>query len=126
MDITGPWIAPIWMVSRSPKAPPANTSGPMQLPGMQDMMVLVVAVGFVGRNFTADVPPNSTSTWQAVANWDYHLWDPKDCRIKACCHEWFQRDVPLSSDDIEVRLCADQSSSTDEDIYVDLVEVYVR
>ena len=85
-----------------------------------------VPFDFVGRNFTADVPPNPTGTWQAVANWDYHLWDPKDCRIKACCHEWFQRDVPLSSDDLEVRLCADQSSSMDEDIYVDLVEVYVR
>ena len=85
-----------------------------------------VPFDFVGRNFSADVPPNPLGTWKAVANWDHHLWDPKDCTIKACCHEWFQRDVPMSSNDIEVRLCADQPWSTDEDIYVDLVEVYVR
>lgn len=83
-----------------------------------------VPFSFVGHNFTADFPP--ADSWELEANWDHHLWDPKDCTIKDCCREWFQRDVPLSSDDIEVRLCADQSSSGDEDVYVDLVEVYVR
>ena len=81
---------------------------------------------FVGRNFSADIPRNPSGKWQPVANWEHHLWDPKHCTNKDCCRKWFQRNVPPSSDDIEVRLCADQSSSVDEDVYIDLLEVYVR
>ena len=84
-----------------------------------------VPFDFVGRHFSVDFP-NPTGQWRAVAIWNHHLWDPEDCTNKACCRDWFHRDVPLSNKDIEVRLCADQPSSTDEDIYVDLVEVYVR
>ena len=59
------------------------------------------------------------------------LWDDQQCNQASTCCEfnsppWFCRQLPKStSDSIEVRLCADRGN-TDEDVLVELVELYVR
>ena len=59
------------------------------------------------------------------------LWDGHGCgRLNTCCSfnnpPWFMKELPSStSDDIEMRLCTDQSR-TDEDINFETVELYVQ
>ena len=59
------------------------------------------------------------------------LWDGQECNGQSTCCEfnsppWFCRQLPEStSDSIEVRLCANQGNM-DEDVLVELIELYVR
>ena len=59
------------------------------------------------------------------------LWDGHGCgRLNTCCSfnnpPWFMKELPSStSDDIEMRLCTDQSRG-DEDINFETVELYVQ
>ena len=59
------------------------------------------------------------------------LWDGDGCSPgNTCCAQagmpWFCRTLPQEvSEDVEVRLCSDQVNSNEE-IYIDLVEVYVQ
>ena len=59
------------------------------------------------------------------------LWDGQGCgRLNTCCSfnnpPWFMKELPSStSDDIEMRLCADETRST-EDINFETVELYVQ
>jgi hypothetical protein len=59
------------------------------------------------------------------------LWDGQECNRQSTCCEfnsppWFCRQLPEStSDSIEVRLCADQGNM-DEDVLVELIELYIR
>lgn len=59
------------------------------------------------------------------------VWDGQECnQFSTCCEfnspSWFCRQLPEStSDSIEVRLCADQGN-TNEDVLVELLELYVR
>ena len=83
---------------------------------------------FVGDNYYCEsgFPENS---WDyGVVTWDDPLLDGQDCvnTNNTCCERygWFHRDVPLSSDDIELRICADQSV-TDEDTLIELYEFWV-
>ena len=62
---------------------------------------------------------------------DDPLWDGEGCGLQnTCCSfnnpPWFMKDLSSSTtDDIEMRLCADQERS-DEDITVEIIELYVR
>ena len=59
------------------------------------------------------------------------LWDGDGCGPgNTCCAQagmpWFCRTLPQEvSEDIEVRICADQSLG-DEEVYIELVEVYIQ
>ena len=59
------------------------------------------------------------------------LWDGAGCREgNTCCDfnspPWFCKDLPTStSDDIELRICGDQGLN-DEDIPIEMVEIYVQ
>jgi len=59
------------------------------------------------------------------------LWDGRGCgRLNTCCSfnnpPWFMKELPSpTKDDIEMRLCADESRSN-EDIPVENVELYVQ
>ena len=59
------------------------------------------------------------------------LWDGEGCGTgNNCCAQpgmpWFCRTLPQEVEgDIEVRLCADQSTS-DEDLYLELLEIYLQ
>ena len=60
--------------------------------------------------------------------WEDPLWDGQGCvssTAQSCSrYGWFHRDIAPSQEDIEVRWCADQSRS-DEDVYTDLLEIWV-
>ena len=58
------------------------------------------------------------------------LWDGENCKssVVLCCERanWFCKELPQpTTDDVEVRLCTDQRR-VDEDIYVDVIEIYVQ
>ena len=59
------------------------------------------------------------------------LWDGKDCSIdNSCCSEpnlpWFYCQIPLTTnDDIETRICRDEASSN-EDVLVRELQLYVQ
>ena len=61
-------------------------------------------------------------------NLDNPLWDGQGCSTNACCHQnnppWFHRQLPLTTDDIEMRVCRDQSRR-DEDMAINRVEIYI-
>ena len=60
------------------------------------------------------------------------LWDGTGCgRLNTCCSfnnpPWFMKELPSStSEDIEMRLCADHQPRTDERITFETVELYVQ
>ena len=60
--------------------------------------------------------------------WDDPLWDGAGCTAAGnqCCERygWFHRVIPPTTDDIEVRWCSNQVRSN-EDVYTDLVEIWV-
>ena len=72
--------------------------------------------------------------WRSIPRHIFHtndpLWDGKGCGwLNTCCSfnnpPWFMKNLPSStSDDIEMRLCADQNRS-DEDISFETVDLYV-
>ena len=83
---------------------------------------------FVGQHFYCDGWPEQWSygVWYS----QYPLWDGEGCPVgNTCCDPqdlpWFHRTLDAAStDDIEVRWCRDEDASN-EDIGVDLLELYV-
>ena len=83
---------------------------------------------FVGEHFYCEsgfagsTPPNSIF-------WDDHLWDGFGCHVSGnqCCNRygWFHRQIPSTSDNIEVRWCADGSYKGNEDVLTDQLEIWV-
>ena len=89
------------------------------------------APDLVGENFfcesARDVPGFSH---QAGFFANDTLWDGKQCAISSCCDwnkpPWFVVELETATvDDIELRLCMDQSEP-DEDVAVNLWEIYVQ
>ena len=83
---------------------------------------------FVGDNYYCEsgFPANS---WKfGLVTWNDPLWDGQNCvnPNNKCCERygWFHRNVPLSSDDIELRICGDQSVR-DEDTPIKSFEFWV-
>ena len=79
---------------------------------------------FVGTDYVCDVSGGSNTCSSAD-----RLWDGVGCLDGAeeCCEEanWFYKDLPPTTDDIEFRLCTDQSRA-DEDVYIEYVEIDVQ
>ena len=75
---------------------------------------------------------SGNSAMEAVQNMIYigdPLWDGKQCEGQCCSNgkspPWFSVELPtLTTDDIEVRICADEGTNN-EDTPVRLVEVYI-
>ena len=82
---------------------------------------------FVGEDYYCE-SGFSGSTHENRIAWEDPLWDGKGCTSSddQCCnyYGWFHRKIPINSDNIEVRWCADQSQS-DEDVYADQLEIWV-
>ena len=61
--------------------------------------------------------------------WENPLWDGAGCGTpgNTCCqrHGWFHKQVQQTSDSIEVRWCGDKSRSN-EDVYTDILEIWVQ
>ena len=60
--------------------------------------------------------------------WEDPLWDGEGCTQpeNTCCQRsgWFHKEVPPTTDNIEVRWCGDESRAN-EDVYTDIVEIWV-
>ena len=72
---------------------------------------------FVGEHFYCESGFSGT-TFQKRVVWEDPLWDGQNCVAPGnkCCERygWFYRDVSSSTDDIELRMCADSGISNDD------------
>ena len=84
---------------------------------------------YVGSDYFCDTASESRVQYRFYPN--DPLWDGQGCsRLNTCCSfnnpPWFMKELPSStSDDIEMRLCAD-SPRSDEDINFEAIELYVQ
>ena len=84
---------------------------------------------FVGHDYFCDT--GSENHFQSIFYGDDPLWDGAGCGpYNTCCSwnspPWFLKSIsPPSSDDIEIRLCADQARSN-EDINIESLEIYTQ
>ena len=82
---------------------------------------------FVGEHFYCESGFSGTTYHDRVV-WEDPLWDGQNCVAPGnkCCERygWFHRNVPSSTDDIELRICADQTISN-EDTLVNHYEFWV-
>ena len=84
---------------------------------------------FVGNDYFCDTASENYVQFRFYP--DDPLWDGEGCGPpNTCCSlnnpPWFMKELSSSTtDDIEMRLCADQSRS-DEDITVEIIELYLR
>ena len=83
---------------------------------------------FVGEHFYCESGFSGTTYHNRVV-WEDPLWDGQNCVAPGnkCCERygWFHRDVSSSTDDIELRICADGGISSDEDTLVNHYEFWV-
>ena len=82
---------------------------------------------FVGEHFYCESGFPGT-TFQNRVVWEDPLWDGQNCiaPVNYCCERygWFYRDVPSSTDDIELRICANHGISN-EDTLINHYEFWV-
>ena len=84
---------------------------------------------WVGNDYFCDT--KAKERYQNIFYPDHPLWDGEGCGpTSTCCSfnnpPWFSKQLPSpTTDDIEMRLCVDQSNA-DEDITVEKVELYVQ
>ena len=82
---------------------------------------------FVGENFYCE-SGFPGSNYEARIACEDPLWDGQGCYSSGNqCSErygWFHREMQTTSDNIEVRWCADESQST-EDVFADQLEIWV-
>ena len=82
---------------------------------------------FVGNDYFCETGSRSRFRY-GVLYTDDPLWDGKGCgEVSTCCDkgEWFCKDVPKTSSDIELRLCGNEKRSN-EDTPLELIELYVQ
>ena len=86
---------------------------------------------FVGNNYFCDNGNIGPSWSLSSVHPDDPLWDGQGCGpTNACCElntpPWFCTTLPQpTSDDIELRICGDQHRDNDEDVLVNLIDIYV-
>ena len=84
---------------------------------------------YIGNDYFCDTASENHFQYRFYP--DDPLWDGEGCGpLNTCCSfnnpPWFMKELSSSTtDDIEMRLCADQSRG-DEDITVEIIELYVR
>ena len=84
---------------------------------------------FVGHDYFCDT--GSENQVQNIFYVDDPLWDGAGCGpFSTCCSwnspPWFRKEIsPPTSDDIEMRLCADEGRAN-EDINFETLEIYVQ
>ena len=84
---------------------------------------------FVGNNYFCDTG-NFANTYHPIYYSDHQLWDGEGCSsISTCCQfnnpPWFCTSLPDSTDDLEVRICGDETTAT-EDTLITKLELYVK
>ena len=95
-----------------------------------DASINIKIPSFVGNDYFCESALHETWAGQFRFHPNDTLWDGEDCLSSStCCSRrnppYFVKQLPTSTtDDIEARICLDQPLS-DEDIAVELVELYV-
>ena len=85
---------------------------------------------FIGQDYFCDTA--SRNRYQYIFYLDDPLWDGAGCGgTSTCCSfnnpPWFCKQLPQpTTDDIELRLCADASPIINEDIPLETIELYVN
>ncbi|XP_019849379.1 PREDICTED: uncharacterized protein LOC100633843 isoform X3 [Amphimedon queenslandica] len=82
---------------------------------------------FVGNDYFCETGSRNFFEYNTFYTAD-PLWDGKGCgEVSTCCDkgEWFCKDVPKTSSDIELRLCGNEERFN-EDTPLDLIELYVK
>ena len=83
---------------------------------------------FVGSNFYCETGRIGTGPNGKIF-WEDPLWDGKGCFTSGntCCdrYGWFHRQVPPTTDDIEVWWSKEYSTTPGEDIVTDQLEIWV-
>ena len=104
----------------------SELNGGSACPRDQDPQDFSAVPPFIGDHFYCETGFINSSPLQT--NWTDPLWDGGDCfadTAQSCeKYGWFHREIEPTDDDIEVRWCSDEPLG-DEDIYVDLLEVWV-
>ena len=81
---------------------------------------------FVGQHHYCESGFRDSPVFQTA--WDDPLWDGAGCTAAGnqCCEHygWFHRVIPSTTNDIEVRWCSNHPRAL-EDVYTDLVEIWV-
>ena len=94
-----------------------------------DLNYTGVVPPFIGQDYFCET--GSRDRFQKLSYADDPLWDGQGCGgTSTCCSfnnpPWFCKQLPQpTTDDIELRLCADQGIS-DEDTPLEIVEIYVK
>ena len=89
----------------------------------------IVIPPFVGQDYFCDT--GSQSTYEDKIYSDDPLWDGHGCGTESSCCQfnsppWFCKQLPQpTTDNIELRLCGDQNIEN-EDVLINLVELYVQ
>ena len=80
--------------------------------------------GFVGNPRDVFYP-----NYSKRVSWEDPLWDGSGCHVAGnqCCkrYGWFHREVPSSSDDIEVRWCGNNANGGSSNMPTDQLEIWV-
>ena len=83
------------------------------------------ASSFVGEDYYCE---SGLVTISKEIAWEDPLWDGERCTQpkNTCCKRsgWFHKEVPTTTDNIEVRWCCDEEREN-EDVYTDIVEIWV-
>ena len=85
---------------------------------------------FIGVNYFCETGDHERTHNRTKFFKDDPLWDGNNCVESTCCRfnspPWFKVQLPRpTTDDIEVRICGDQSTG-DEDTPIALLEIYVQ
>ena len=84
---------------------------------------------FVGSDYFCE--SGRTGVWELIPYFSDPLWDGKDCNGNEgpCCDvsglPWFHKNVTLTTDYIELRVCLDQGTDN-EDVLFEEYEIYVK
>ena len=90
-----------------------------------------VVPSFVGNDYFCESGLHSEWTFNFILFSNDVLWDGQDCTSTSTCCQfnnppWFTKNLPnVTTDDIELRLCADNSYGN-EDVPIELIELYVQ
>ena len=83
---------------------------------------------FVGEHFYCESGYSGSQPENRTV-WEDPLWDGQGCYSSGnqCCNRygWFHRKISTTSDNIEVRWCADASYTNNEDVLTDQLEIWV-
>ena len=90
-----------------------------------------VGSSFVGNHYYCESGLNPGKSWTPVLHANDPLWDGENCdsHEASCCTNskmpWFYRILDdMTKDDIELRVCGNEGVSNNEDMPLDIIELY--